>query len=80
MAKRERPPQQPSNVSKPLPSRVARNLLRALMTINEPPGRRATRLDVPTGGAGVVRYHSPETMREIAVHLNSSRRLAGSRS
>jgi hypothetical protein len=46
-----------------------RGLLRALMTINEPPQRRATLLDVPASTAGVVRYHSPERMREIAAHL-----------
>jgi hypothetical protein len=64
MAKRE-----PPNLSKPLPNRVVRGLLRALMMINEPPQRRATRLDVPTSTAGVVRYHSPERMRDIAAHL-----------
>ena len=63
MTKRE-----PPNISKPLPNRVVRGLLRALMTINEPPQRRAIKLGVPST-SGVVRYHSRERMREIAAHL-----------
>jgi hypothetical protein len=47
---------------------VVRGLLRALLTINEAPQRRATPVHVPTTG-GVVRYHSRERMKEIAAHL-----------
>jgi hypothetical protein len=69
MAKRE-----PPNISKPLPNRVVRGLLRALMTINGPPQRRATQLDVPTRRArgcdpSRQNFHSPNELRTLLSRL-----------
>jgi hypothetical protein len=65
----DRPPPKPkTNLSKPLSNRAVRGLMRAMMSVNAPPGR-PTQFDSPIADRGPVRFFSPEQMLQLAMRM-----------
>jgi hypothetical protein len=64
-----RPPTKPkTNLGKPLSNSAVRGLMRAMMSVNAPPGRPA-RFDAPVLDRGPVRFFTPEQMLQRATRI-----------